>query len=43
MREKLASQYMEPVGNSPSAFRRVIESEVARWAPIIKAEDVKVN
>ena len=43
VREKLASQYMEPVGNSPSAFRQVIEGEIARWAPIIKAADVKVN
>jgi tripartite-type tricarboxylate transporter receptor subunit TctC len=41
--EKLASQYMEPVGNSPSAFRKVIESEITRWAPIIKAAGVKVN
>ena len=43
VREKLASQYMEPVGNSPAAFRRVIDSEIARWAPIIKAAGVKVN
>jgi tripartite-type tricarboxylate transporter receptor subunit TctC len=43
VREKLASQYMEPVGNSPSAFRQVIESEIARWAPIVRAADVKVN
>ena len=26
VREKLASQYMEPVGNSPAAFRQVITS-----------------
>ena len=43
VREKLASQYMEPVGNSPSAFRKVIDGEIVRWAPIIKAADVKVN
>jgi tripartite-type tricarboxylate transporter receptor subunit TctC len=43
VREKLASQYMEPVGNSPAAFRKVIESEIARWAPIVRAADVKVN
>ena len=42
-RERLATQLMEPVGNSPSAFRAVIDGEVARWAPIIKAADVKVN
>jgi tripartite-type tricarboxylate transporter receptor subunit TctC len=43
IREKLAAQYMEPVGNSPAAFRAVIESEIARWAPIIKAADIKIN
>ncbi len=43
VREKLASQYMEPVGNSPTEFRKVIDGEVARWAPIIRAAGVKVN
>jgi tripartite-type tricarboxylate transporter receptor subunit TctC len=43
VREKLATQYMEPVGNSPAAFRKVIDGEIARWAPIVKAADVKVN
>ncbi len=43
VREKLASQYMEPVGNSPAAFRKIIDGEIARWAPVIKAADVKVN
>jgi tripartite-type tricarboxylate transporter receptor subunit TctC len=42
-REKLATQLMEPVGNSPAAFRAVIDGEIARWAPVIKAADVKVN
>jgi tripartite-type tricarboxylate transporter receptor subunit TctC len=43
VREKLATQLMEPVGNSPEAFRAVIDAEVSRWAPIIKAADVKIN
>jgi tripartite-type tricarboxylate transporter receptor subunit TctC len=42
-REKLAGQLMEPVGNSPAEFRAVIEQEIARWAPIIKAIDLKIN
>jgi len=42
-REKLATQFMEPVGNSPAQFRTVIDSEITRWAPIIKAGDVKIN
>lgn len=44
VREKLATQLMEPVGNSPEAFRAVIDAEIARWAPIIKAANVeKIN
>jgi tripartite-type tricarboxylate transporter receptor subunit TctC len=40
---KLATQLMEPVGNTPEQFRAVIDSEIARWTPVIKAADVKVN
>jgi tripartite-type tricarboxylate transporter receptor subunit TctC len=42
--DALATQYMEPVGNSPGQFRAVIAGEVARWEPIIKAANVeKIN
>jgi tripartite-type tricarboxylate transporter receptor subunit TctC len=43
VRDKLATQYMEPVGNSPAAFRAVIDNEIARWSPIIKGGNVKIN
>ena len=43
IREKLASQLMEPVGNSPAEFRAVIDAEISRWEPIIKAAEVKIN
>jgi tripartite-type tricarboxylate transporter receptor subunit TctC len=43
VRDKLATQYMSPVGNSPAQFRAVIDAEVSRWAPVIKAADVKLN
>jgi tripartite-type tricarboxylate transporter receptor subunit TctC len=43
IREKLAAQLMEPVGSSPAQFRAVIDAEIARWAPIIKAADIKIN
>ncbi len=42
-REKLATQVMEPVGNSPEQFRAVIAGEIARWSPVIKAIDLKIN
>jgi tripartite-type tricarboxylate transporter receptor subunit TctC len=43
IRDKLAAQLMEPVGNSPAEFRARIDSEIVRWAPVIRAADVKVN
>jgi tripartite-type tricarboxylate transporter receptor subunit TctC len=43
VREKLAAQFMEPVGNSPQQFRAVIDAESARWAPVIKAAGVKLD
>jgi len=43
VRDKLAAQLMEPVGNTPAEFRARIDSEIDRWAPVIKAADVKVN
>jgi tripartite-type tricarboxylate transporter receptor subunit TctC len=43
LRKKLAAQFMEPVGSTPAEFRALIDGEIARWAPVIKAADVKVN
>ncbi len=43
IREKLAAQLMEPVGSSPEEFRAQIAGEIARWAPVIKAADIKIN
>jgi len=43
VREKLALQVMEPIGNSPAEFRANINAEIVRWAPIIKAADIRIN
>jgi len=43
VREKLAAQLMEPVGSTPEEFRARIDGEIARWAPVIKAANVKIN
>jgi tripartite-type tricarboxylate transporter receptor subunit TctC len=43
IRGKLALQLMEPIGNSPAEFRANINAELVRWAPIIKAADIKIN
>ncbi len=43
VRDKLAAQMMEPAGSTPEQFRALIDGEIARWAPVIKAANVKVN
>ena len=43
IRDKLAAQIMEPIGNSPAEFRAAIEAEIGRWAPVIKAADIRIN
>jgi tripartite-type tricarboxylate transporter receptor subunit TctC len=43
IRDKLATQLMEPVGSSPEQFRARIDGEIARWKPVIEAANVTVN
>jgi tripartite-type tricarboxylate transporter receptor subunit TctC len=43
VREKLAAQLMEAVGSSPEELRARMDGEIARWAPVIKAANVKLN
>jgi len=43
VREKLAVQLMEPIGSSPEDFRAQMDGEIARWAPVIKAANIKID
>src|SRR5262249_24942361 len=43
IREKLATQFMEPIPTTPARFRAKIEADLARWSPVIKALDLKIN
>ena len=43
LREKLATQLMEPVGSSPDELRTLMDGEIERWAPVIKAAHVTLN
>ena len=43
IREKLKAQYMEPLGTAPAEFKAHIEAEMARWTPVIRARDIKIN
>jgi tripartite-type tricarboxylate transporter receptor subunit TctC len=42
-RAKLATQLMEVVGSSPEEFRAQIDREIARWAPVIEAANIRIN
>lgn len=39
--ERLAADASEPVGNSPEEFSAFIKSEIARWAPVVKASGAR--
>lgn len=43
VRSKLEAQQMLPVGSSPEQFRALIDAEIGRWAPVIRAAGIKVN
>ena len=41
VRDRLATEAAEPVGNSPEEFHAYIKQEIARWAPVIKASGAR--
>ncbi|NVL83577.1 tripartite tricarboxylate transporter substrate-binding protein, partial [Escherichia coli] len=43
IKARLAALQMEPVGSSPAEFRALIDEEITRWSPVIKAVGIKVN
>src|SRR5262249_581370 len=43
IREKLPTQLMEPIPTTPAQFREKVDADLARWSPIIKALDLRIN
>ncbi|HLH89882.1 MAG TPA: tripartite tricarboxylate transporter substrate binding protein [Xanthobacteraceae bacterium] len=43
VKAKLAAQIMAPIPSTPEEFRARIDADIARWAPVIKAANIKVN
>jgi tripartite-type tricarboxylate transporter receptor subunit TctC len=43
IREKLAAQIMEAIPTTPAEFRARIDADIARWTPVIRAANIKVN
>ena len=43
MKEKLLAQGAIPSGNSPQEFAKFIDSEIKKWAPVVKASGARVD
>jgi len=43
IREKMSAQLMEPIPGTPAEFRARVDADLARWAPVIKAANIRVN
>lgn len=43
IKEKLLAQGAIPSGNSPQAFAALIDAEIRKWAPVVKASGARVD
>jgi tripartite-type tricarboxylate transporter receptor subunit TctC len=43
MRERLAQQGADPVGNTPEDFAAVIKRDLAKWAKVVKDANIKLD
>jgi tripartite-type tricarboxylate transporter receptor subunit TctC len=43
LRERLSSQGAAPVGGTPEQFGRHVQAEIAKWAKVVKAANVKLD
>jgi tripartite-type tricarboxylate transporter receptor subunit TctC len=43
VREMIASDGAEPVGNTPEEFRKFLDADVAKWAKLVKESGAKLN
>jgi tripartite-type tricarboxylate transporter receptor subunit TctC len=43
IRARLAAQLMEPIPSTPEKFRARIDADIARWSPVIKAGNIRIN
>jgi tripartite-type tricarboxylate transporter receptor subunit TctC len=43
VREKLASQGAEPIGNTPEQFTAQMKADLAKWAKVVKAANIKLD
>jgi len=40
---QIAAQGIEPVGNTPEEFGRIVRAEIEKWARVLKSARTKIN
>ena len=43
MKQKLQGQLMEPVGGTSAEFRATLQSDLARWQPVIRKNNITLD
>lgn len=43
VRDKLRTQYMDPVGSSQDEFRKLLAADVARWKPVVEKHKISMD
>ena len=43
VRERMAALGLEPAGGTPEAFGEFVKEDIARWAKVIKAANVRAD
>jgi tripartite-type tricarboxylate transporter receptor subunit TctC len=43
IRQKLQAQLMEPVGGTAAEFRATLQSDLARWQPVIRKNGIALD
>jgi len=43
VRERLASQFAEPVGSTPAVFAKLVAGEIVTWTAVAKAGGIKAE
>lgn len=41
--KRFASLGLEPAGNTPEEFKKLIDSEIAKWHKVVKAANIRIN
>jgi tripartite-type tricarboxylate transporter receptor subunit TctC len=43
LKQRLAEQGAEPVGNAPEEFARLLREDIGKWAEVVKASGAKAE